>query len=210
MSPFTQLKRLGKVVPVLSFSSETEAVEGCTALFDAGIRVFEITLRHPTAIEQIRTVKYLLGTEALVGAGTVTTVERAQRVRDAGADFGVSPGSTKPLLSWVREAEWSFLPGVGTITEAMSAADEGFVDLKFFPAEQSGGIGFLKAAAAVLPDLHFCPTGGLSPKNAADYLALPNVPVIGGSWMMTRQDDGKLDLRQSGIAARKIVEVFNP
>jgi 2-dehydro-3-deoxyphosphogluconate aldolase/(4S)-4-hydroxy-2-oxoglutarate aldolase len=119
--------------------------------------------------------------EAIVGAGTVRSPRDVAACRAAGAHFGVSPGAPAVLLDAL--GDWPFLPGCATATEAMALADRGFRLLKFFPADAAGGPAFLKALAAPLPDIRFCPTGGVSPANAANYLALPNVDVVGGSWI---------------------------
>lgn len=190
------------VMPVLAFRNVDEALEVSRLLYEAGVRVFEITLRHETALEAIRWVKADLPDDAIVGAGTVLSPDLAKSARNAGAAFGVSPGLTKELGSAVRAMGWPFLPGVSTISEAMEASDMGFKALKFFPAAVSGGPGFLKAAGSVLPDIQFCPTGGISAETAPDYLALDNVPTIGGSWLTPRGTDGAFDL----VAIRKLAE----
>jgi len=182
------------VMPVLAFKSVDEALAVCRVLYDVGVRVFEITLRHDTALEAIKAVKADLADDAIVGAGTILSPDLAKTARNAGAAFGVSPGLTKELGSAVRAMGWAFLPGVSTISEAMTARDMGFTALKFFPASVSGGPGFLKAAGSVLPDMQFCPTGGISAVTAQDYLALANVPTVGGSWITPRGEDGTIDL----------------
>lgn len=182
------------VMPVLAFESVEEALDVCRALYEAGVRVFEITLRHATALDAIKAVKAALADDAIVGAGTILSPDLAKAARNAGAAFGVSPGLTKELGTAVRAMGWAFLPGVSTLSEAMAARDMGFAALKFFPASLSGGPGFLKAAGSVLPDIEFCPTGGISAATAPDYLALANVPTVGGSWITPRGDDGKIDL----------------
>ncbi len=195
------------VMPVLAFKSVEEAVEVSSVLFECGVRVFEITLRHETALEAIKQVKATLPAEAIVGAGTILSPDLAKSARNAGAAFGVSPGLTKELGTAVRAMGWAFLPGVSTISEAMAARDMGFEALKFFPASVSGGPGFLKAAAAVLPDIRFCPTGGITAETASDYLALANVPTVGGSWVTPRRADGAVDLEETKACALAIKEL---
>ncbi len=190
------------VMPVLAFTSIEEALEVSRVLYEAGVRVFEITLRHETALDSITSVKADLPDDAIVGAGTILSPDLAKSARNAGAAFGVSPGLTKELGSAVRAMGWPFLPGVSTISEAMSARDMGFAALKFFPASVSGGPGFLKAAGSVLPDVQFCPTGGVSSDTAPEYLALANVPTVGGSWITPRGADGVINLE----AARQFAE----
>ena len=183
-----------RVMPVLAFKSVDEALAVCRALYDVGVRVFEITLRHDTALDAIKAVKADLPDDAIVGAGTILSPDLAKVARNAGAVFGVSPGLTKELGSAVRAMGWAFLPGVATLSEAMAARDMGFNALKFFPASLSGGPGFLKSAGSVLSDIQFCPTGGISEASAPDYLALDNVPTVGGSWLTPRGDNGEIDL----------------
>ncbi|MFQ5534937.1 MAG: bifunctional 4-hydroxy-2-oxoglutarate aldolase/2-dehydro-3-deoxy-phosphogluconate aldolase [Sphingomonadales bacterium] len=196
--------KAGRVIPVLSFQDVGEALLASRTLYDAGMRVFEITLRHESALASLRAVYQDLPADAIVGAGTVMSPSAVNAAMDAGAAFGVSPGLTPALTEAVQARDWPFLPGVATISEAMLAHDQGFKALKFFPASTSGGPGFLKAAGAVLPELRFCPTGGISPDNAEAYLANANTPVVGGSWIVTRADDGRIDLettREKAVAA---------
>ena len=181
------------VIPVLAFESVEEAVTISRVLYGQGMRVLEITLRHPSALDAIRAVIADLPDDAIVGAGTVMGPELVEMVVDAGAAFGVSPGLTPALAAKVKELGLPFLPGVATISEAMTAVSLGFQHLKFFPATASGGVGFLKAASAVLPEVQFCPTGGITPSNVAEFLALKNVPVVGGSWLTPRDEMGKMD-----------------
>lgn len=196
-----------RVIPVLAFKSVEEALRVCRALYEVGVRVFEITLRHDTALDAIKAVKADLPNDAIIGAGTVLSPDLAKVARNAGAVFGVSPGLTKELGSSVRAMGWAFLPGVATLSEAMSARDMKFTALKFFPASISGGPAFLKAAGSVLPDIQFCPTGGISAETAPDYLALNNVPCVGGSWLTPRDAGGEIDLavvRVNAAAALKL------
>jgi 2-dehydro-3-deoxyphosphogluconate aldolase/(4S)-4-hydroxy-2-oxoglutarate aldolase len=185
------------VMPVLAFKSVDEALVVCSALYEAGVRVFEITLRHETALAAIKAVADELPSDAMVGAGTVLSVDLAKSARNAGAVFGVSPGLTKELGTAVRAMGWAFLPGIASISEAMAANEIGFEALKFFPASVSGGPGFLKAAGSVLPQIQFCPTGGITPQSAPEYLALANVPTVGGSWVTPRGKDGQIDLEMT-------------
>lgn len=181
------------VIPVLGFESVEEAVTISRILYEQGMKVLEITLRHPSALDAIRAVIADLPDDAIVGAGTVMGPELAEMVVGAGAAFGVSPGLTPALAAKVKELDLAFLPGVATLSEAMKAVELGFTHLKFFPATASGGVDFLKAAGAVLPEVQFCPTGGINPNNAAEFLALKNVPVVGGSWLTPRDATGKMD-----------------
>lgn len=194
MTSVLDVMQASPVIPVLAFESAEEAVAVCQVLYDEGIKVLEITLRHPTALDAISAVKEALPSDAIVGAGTVLSPELAKAAKDAGAVFGVSPGLTEELAHAVKALDWAFLPGVATISEAMTARELGFSELKFFPASVSGGPAFLKAVGSVLPDLTFCPTGGVSADTAPDYRALKNVATVGGSWITPRGSNGQIDL----------------
>ena len=189
-----------RFVPVLAFGSVEEALAISEVLVQAGIPLLEITLRTPVALDCIRAVAGALP-EARVGVGTIVDPEQVAMARAAGAVFGVSPGFSPVLAAAVRDQDLPFLPGVATVSEALAARALGFSILKFFPAEASGGAGFLGSVKDVLPDLAFCPTGGVSPANAAEYLALPNVRAIGGSWIVKRDNAGRVDLEATQVAA---------
>jgi 2-dehydro-3-deoxyphosphogluconate aldolase/(4S)-4-hydroxy-2-oxoglutarate aldolase len=144
--------------------------------------VLEVTLRTPAAYDAIRAMRAAVP-EAVVGAGTLREAGDVPRAIAAGAVFGVSPGAPAPLIDAVLAAGLPFLPGSATATEAMALAARGFRTVKFFPAEQAGGAAYVGALAAPLPAIRFCPTGGVSLANAPGYLRLPNVAVVGGSWV---------------------------
>lgn len=173
---------LGPVMPVLVINDVAEAVPLARALVDNGLRVLEVTLRTPNSLAVIACLAEAVP-EAAIGAGTVTSAESLAAVERAGASFAVSPGLTPALAAAARDSALPLLPGVMTASEAMTAADAGFTRLKLFPALQAGGVGMLKALHGPLPELRFCPTGGVSPDNARDFLALPNVMCVGGSWI---------------------------
>ncbi|MFC3052999.1 bifunctional 4-hydroxy-2-oxoglutarate aldolase/2-dehydro-3-deoxy-phosphogluconate aldolase [Kordiimonas pumila] len=194
MTKILEIMNASPVIPVLSFKSAEEAVQVCRALYGAGLKVLEITLRHESGLAAIAAVKKDLPADAVVGAGTVLTPEIAKNAKEAGAAFGVSPGFTEELAKAVKELDWPFLPGVATLSEAMQAKEWGFTELKFFPAAVSGGPAFLKAVGSVLPELTFCPTGGISSDTAEDYRSLPNVVTVGGSWLTPRGIDGEIHL----------------
>jgi len=194
MSDLLDIMKSTPVIPVLAFKSADEAVAVCQTLYNAGIKVLEITLRHESALEAIDSVVSALPIDAVVGAGTVLTPKLAQQAKEAGAVFGVSPGLTEELAVAVKDMNWPFLPGVASLSEAMRASELGFSELKFFPASVAGGPAFLKAVGSVLPDLTFCPTGGITPDNSGDYKALANVATVGGSWITPRGADGTIDL----------------
>ena len=177
-----ELLRAGPVMPVLVIRDAGQAVDLATALVAGGIRTLEVTLRTPAALDAIRQIRDRVP-GALVGAGTVLSPSDWQRAQDAGATFGISPGLTPALLAATRLSSLPFVPGVATASEAMTALDAGFTAMKLFPAEAVGGQALLKSLHGPLPQLLFCPTGGIHPGNAAAYLALPNVGCVGGSWL---------------------------
>jgi len=176
-----RLRRAG-VVPVITIEDAASALPFATALRDGGLDVIEVTLRTGTALEAIRRIAAGLP-DILVGAGTVLSKAHAEDSVAAGARFLVSPGLTPAVADAGLAASVPLLPGVATASEAMAAAERGIAFLKFFPAEAIGGVAALKALAAPLPHLRFCPTGGIDAAKAAAYLALPNVVCVGGSWM---------------------------
>jgi 2-dehydro-3-deoxyphosphogluconate aldolase/(4S)-4-hydroxy-2-oxoglutarate aldolase len=170
------------VVPVLTVEDRKIAVPLARALVAGGLTAIEMTLRTPAALECIRAI----GAEvegATVGAGTVLTPIQLRDAVRAGAKFLVSPGATAGLVQAAAETPVPFLPGVATAGEALAMFEKGLKFLKFFPAEPAGGAAYLRALAAPLPEIRFCPTGGITLKNAASYLALPNVVCVGGSWV---------------------------
>ena len=175
---------MGPVVPVLVIKNVEDALPIAKALLAAGIKVLEVTLRTPSALEVIKVIADELP-EAVVGAGTVTNREMLQRCADAGAKFAISPGLTKDLLKAGNEGDIALIPGISSISEMMDAIDLGYDHLKFFPAEASGGVKAIKSIGGPFPDIRFCPTGGINLSNVRDYLALPNVACCGGSWLVT-------------------------
>ncbi len=177
-----QLGRL-TILPVLVVNSEEEAVGISQALFDAGIEAVEITLRTPSALSAIEAVKRALPSLS-VAAGTVNTVDDMEAVAAAGVNFAVSPGLTRKLADCARALELPFLPGVSTVSEVLDGMEQGFDCFKLFPASVCGGAALLKAWSGPLAGVSFCPTGGINAGNAGDYLALPNVLCVGGSWML--------------------------
>ncbi|MCL6264160.1 bifunctional 4-hydroxy-2-oxoglutarate aldolase/2-dehydro-3-deoxy-phosphogluconate aldolase [Craterilacuibacter sp. RT1T] len=176
------LLRQGPVVPVIQISDPALAVDLAHALADGGIRVLEVTLRTKAALSAIRLIRDQVP-GVIIGAGTLRNRAHVEAAVDAGAMFGISPGFTPELVAAVRALELPFIPGIATPSEAMHAHDEGFFIQKLFPADAIGGIKLLKALASPLPELRFCPTGGIHAGNAASYLLLPNVLAVGGSWL---------------------------
>ena len=176
------LLKTGPVMPVIVIDDIAEAVPLARALVAGGVRVLEVTLRTAAALEAIRAIASEVP-EAIVGAGTILNAHDLQQAREAGARFGVSPGATTELLEAARIEGWPFLPGVATPSEAMRALEHGYSVLKFFPAQQAGGSALLKALHGPLPLLRFCPTGGITVATAPEFLVLPNVVCVGGSWL---------------------------
>lgn len=171
-----------RVVPVVVIQDPAQAIPLAEALLAGGIDVIEVTLRSDAAVAAIEAIARAVPAMN-VGAGTVTRAAEVERVVRAGARFALSPGFTPALLEAVIEAGLPFVPGVATAGEAMVARDAGFGLLKCFPAVQLGGIDVLKAWGGPLPELRFCPTGGVSATDFGRYLALPNVAMVGGSWL---------------------------
>ncbi len=176
----------GPVIPVIVIDDLADAVPLATALCKGGLSVLEVTLRTDCGLDAIREIKAALP-DAVVGAGTVITAEDVRKAKGAGAEFLVSPGCTPSLLAAAKAENMPLLPGVNSPSEAMVLLEQGLECLKFFPAQAAGGVPMLKSIAGPLPQLKFCPTGGVSMANARDYLALPNVLCVGGSWMLDQQ-----------------------
>ena len=170
------------VVPVLTIADRAVAVPLARALVAGGLTALEVTLRTPAGLDCIRAIAGEVEA-ANVGAGTVLDARQYEAAEKAGATFVVSPGVTNGLIAAAANSTVPFLPGVATASEAIALAEEGYRYLKFFPAEPAGGIAYLRALGAPLPEIRFCPTGGIGAKNAPDYLALANVICVGGSWI---------------------------
>ncbi len=177
-----EIMRVSPVIPVIVIDNLAQAVPLAKALVAGGVRVLEVTLRTPVALAAIRVIAREVP-EAIVGVGTLTRPEEFTEARDAGACFGVSPGLTPVLIAAARDSGLPLLPGVMTPSDVIAARLAGFRELKLFPAQQAGGIGMLQALTGPFPDVTFCPTGGITAETAPDYLALPNVACVGGSWL---------------------------
>lgn len=175
---------MGPIVPVLVIKNVEDALPIAEALLAAGVKVLEVTLRTPAALDVISLIAKELP-EAVIGAGTVTNRDLLQRCSDAGAKFAISPGLTKDLLQAGNESDIALIPGISTISELMGAIDFGYDHLKFFPAEASGGVKAIQSIGGPFPDIRFCPTGGINLANIRNYLALSNVSCCGGSWLVT-------------------------
>ncbi|NOT83481.1 MAG: bifunctional 4-hydroxy-2-oxoglutarate aldolase/2-dehydro-3-deoxy-phosphogluconate aldolase [Methylococcaceae bacterium] len=171
------------VMPVMVIQNADDAVPMAKALCAGGIRVLEITLRTPAALESIKRIAQEVP-EAIVGAGTIITTHQLQAVTEAGAVFAISPGLTPTLLHAANHGAIALIPGISTLSELIMGMEYGYDCFKFFPAEAAGGIPMLKAIAGPIPQVTFCPTGGISPQNYQAYLALDNVACVGGSWLV--------------------------
>ena len=174
--------KLQPVVPVLIVEDAKSAVPLARARVAGGLKAIEITLRTPAALEAIRAVADEVE-GAVAGAGTILDAKQYEEAVKAGSQFIVSPGTTRDLLKAAADSDIPLLPGAATASEVMSLRAEGYTVLKFFPAEQAGGAAYLKSLSSPLAGVSFCPTGGISLKNAMDYLSLPNVVCVGGSWV---------------------------
>jgi 2-dehydro-3-deoxyphosphogluconate aldolase/(4S)-4-hydroxy-2-oxoglutarate aldolase len=177
-----QILRRAPVVPVIVVHELQHAVPLAQALCAGGLTVLEVTLRTPVALDAIQAMRRSVP-EAMVGVGTITRPEHFRQAADAGAQFGVSPGLTPQLAAAAASVDWPWLPGIMTPGELLQAQSLGYSLCKLFPAQQAGGVGMLKALHSVFPDAGFCPTGGVSRDNAAEFLAQPNVLCVGGSWV---------------------------
>jgi 2-dehydro-3-deoxyphosphogluconate aldolase/(4S)-4-hydroxy-2-oxoglutarate aldolase len=180
-----EICRLAPVVPVLVIDELSHARALAEALVAGGLPALEVTLRTPVALDAIRAMAEVPG--GRVGAGTLLTPADVKAAKKAGATFGVSPGATDRLIAACEDEGLPLLAGAVTATEVMALLERGFTMLKFFPAETSGGAAAIKALGAPIPQVNFCPTGGVSLKNATDYLSLKNVVCVGGSWVAPKE-----------------------
>ncbi len=182
MISIREILKISPVMPVIVLDHVADAVPLAQALVTGGIRVLEVTLRTPAALDCVKAIRAAVP-DAIVGVGTIGSVADFNAARAVGALFGVSPGATAALLAHAAACDFPYLPGVMTPSEAMQTLAAGFTALKLFPAKQAGGIEMLKAIGGPFPQLLFCPTGGIDAESAAHYLALPNVACVGGSWL---------------------------
>lgn len=203
----TLLARIGlaPVIPVVTIADARHAIPLARALVEAGLPVIEVTLRTAGALDAIAAMVKAVP-EAVVGAGTIVAEGQIAEAVEAGAKFVVSPGTPPKLAAALAAAPVPALPGCATVSEAMALLEHGFELLKFFPAAPSGGLGWLKSVAGPLPQARFCPTGGLDERNAASFLALPNVACVGGAWMappdaIAAGDYAKVERLARGAAA---------
>jgi len=185
MKSIKQICALAPVIPVLVIDDVTIAKPLAQALVKGGLPVLEVTLRTEAALDVIKAMSEVDG--AVVGAGTILTPEDLRAAKNAGASFGVSPGSSDDLLKAAEVEGFPLLPGATTATEVMNLLAQGYDMLKFFPAAAAGGIDMLKSLAGPMPGVSFCPTGGINPGNVQAYLALPNVRCVGGTWVTPKE-----------------------
>jgi 2-dehydro-3-deoxyphosphogluconate aldolase/(4S)-4-hydroxy-2-oxoglutarate aldolase len=192
-------------MPVVVIDDLAHGVPLARALVAGGLPAIELTLRTPVALDAIAAISAEVP-EILVGAGTILTAGQAKEARDAGAGFLVSPGATPALLEGMAATGLPFLPGTSTVSEVLAVLELGFTEMKFFPAEASGGTAWLSSLASPVPGARFCPTGGITAATAASYLALPNVGCVGGSWLtpadvVRRGDWAEVERRAAAAAA---------
>jgi 2-dehydro-3-deoxyphosphogluconate aldolase / (4S)-4-hydroxy-2-oxoglutarate aldolase len=199
-----QVMRDAPVIPVIVLSQVAQAVPLARALVAGGIRMLEVTLRTPVALACIEAIAREVP-EAVAGAGTVRSAADAQAASQAGAQFAVSPGYTPVVGRACHELRLPLLPGVATASEVMAAQEGGYLALKFFPAMQSGGVAMLKAWQGPFGDVTFCPTGGVSAANAGEFLGLPNVACVGGSWLTPADAIAQADWARITRLAREAV-----
>lgn len=178
----TSLLDIAPVIPVVVVHDSADAVPIARALVDGGLPIIELTLRTPAAMDAIERIAGEVP-EIIVGAGTIVDITQPKQAAAAGAQFLVSPGSTRDLRAAMRDSGLPHLPGVATVSEVLVLLEDGYTDMKFFPAEAAGGAAYLRAIHSPVPAARFCPTGGITPANRADYLTLPNVGCVGGSWL---------------------------
>lgn len=185
MADATSVLHVSPVIPVVTITDPQHAVPVARALADGGVRIIELTLRTGSALESLKRIANEVP-DILLGAGTILTPAQADSAVAAGAQFLVSPGVTPELLDHLLQLGVPFLPGVATVGEVMAVLERGITAMKFFPAGPAGGPDYLAAVGAPIPQVQFCPTGGVSLESALDYLSLGNVPCVGGSWLTPR------------------------
>ena len=195
----SKILSLGPVMPVIVIEQANHAIPLGEALLTGGIKTIEITLRTSAALNAIEQLAKHLP-EIYVGAGTILTKENATQAKNSGAKFCVSPGTTSSIIDACNECNISLLPGASTVSEMLTLSEAGFSEIKFFPASAAGGIPFIKSLVSPLPNLKFCPTGGISYETASEWLSLVNVSCVGGSWIARAKDIN--DQNFSEITAR--------
>lgn len=209
MTEPSSLLNIAPVIPVVVVHDAADAVPIARALVEGGLPIIELTLRTPMALAAIERIAAEVP-EIIVGAGTVVDTAQAKHALAAGAQFLVSPGSTAELRAAMRDTGLPHLPGVATVSEVMSLLEDGYTDMKFFPAEAAGGARYLRAIHPPVPAARFCPTGGITPTNMAEYLNAPNVGCVGGSWLTPADAVDRHDWSQISSLASVARELANP
>ncbi len=199
---------LGPVMPVIVIEQANHAIPLGEALLTGGIKTIEITLRTSAALNAIEQLAKHLP-EIYVGAGTILTKENATQAKNSGAKFCVSPGTTSSIIDACNECNISLLPGASTVSEMLTLSEAGFSEIKFFPASAAGGIQFIKSLLSPLPNLKFCPTGGISYETASEWLSLVNVSCVGGSWIAPAKDINDQNFSEITARAKQATKLVN-
>lgn len=204
----SKILSLGPVMPVIVIEQANHAIPLGEALLTGGIKTIEITLRTSAALNAIEQLAKHLP-EIYVGAGTILTKENAAQAKNSGAKFCVSPGTTSSIIDACNECNISLLPGASTVSEMLTLSEAGFSEIKFFPASAAGGIPFIKSLLSPLPNLKFCPTGGISYETASEWLSLVNVSCVGGSWIAPAKDINDQNFSEITARAKQANKLVN-
>ena len=204
----SKILSLGPVMPVIVLEQSNHAIPLGEALLAGGIKTIEITLRTSAALNAIEQLAKHLP-EIYVGAGTILTKENATQAKNSGAKFCVSPGTTSSIIYACNECNISLLPGASTVSEMLTLSEAGFSEIKFFPASAAGGIPFIKSLLSPLPNLKFCPTGGISYETASEWLSLVNVSCVGGSWIAPAKDINDQNFSEITARAKQATKLVN-
>lgn len=204
----SKILSLGPVMPVIVLEQANHAIPLGEALLTGGIKTIEITLRTSAALNAIEQLAKHLP-EIYVGAGTILTKENATQAKNSGAKFCVSPGTTSSIINACNECNISLLPGASTVSEMLTLSEAGFSEIKFFPASAAGGIPFIKSLLSPLPNLKFCPTGGISYETASGWLSLVNVSCVGGSWIAPAKDINDQNFSEITARAKQATKLVN-
>ena len=204
----SKILSLGPVMPVIVIEQANHAIPLGEALLTRGIKTIEITLRTSAALNAIEQLAKHLP-EIYVGAGTILNKENATQAKNSGAKFCVSPGTTSSIIDACNECNISLLPGASTVSEMLTLSEAGFSEIKFFPASAAGGIPFIKSLLSPLPNLKFCPTGGISYETASEWLSLVNVSCVGGSWIAPAKDINDQNFSEITARAKQATKLVN-
>ena len=204
----SKILSLGPVMPVIVLEQANHAIPLGEALLTGGIKTIEITLRTSAALNAIEQLAKHLP-EIYVGAGTILTKENATQAKNSGAKFCVSPGTTSSIIDACDEFNISLLPGASTVSEMLTLSEAGFSEIKFFPASAAGGLPFIKSLVSPLPNLKFCPTGGVSYETASEWLSLVNVSCVGGSWIAPAKDINDQNFSEITARAKQATKLVN-